>query len=108
MAVTRLPLLVLCDLGACSSDISVSKHAEPVARPSAAQVELQAATRDSSTSRDDIRKVQEMLAREGYHPGTTDGVWGPATASALKLYQRHHDLPQTGQLDADTRRRLDL
>lgn len=39
--------------------------------------------------------AQNLLAK-------ADGVFGPLTVAAVKTYQRHADLPQTGQIDGIT------
>jgi hypothetical protein len=36
---------------------------------------------------DQIRKIQQALQDQGYYPGAVNGVWGPATASALLRYK---------------------
>jgi peptidoglycan hydrolase-like protein with peptidoglycan-binding domain len=53
-------------------------------------------------SKSDVRQVQEALNKEGYSVGAVDGVWGPATASALRNYQEAKGLEPTGRLDHDT------
>jgi hypothetical protein len=54
---------------------------------------------DSSNADSSVSQVQSALAREGYYRGAIDGSLGPATRSALRRYQRDHDLDATGQLD---------
>jgi peptidoglycan hydrolase-like protein with peptidoglycan-binding domain len=71
-------------------------------RPTPAQTEAQAATRDSSATRDDIKGVQGRLTRDGFYHGPIDGVWGPATSDALSNYQRAHNLAVTGKLNTET------
>jgi peptidoglycan hydrolase-like protein with peptidoglycan-binding domain len=95
---------ILLLLGGCSM-FSPSPASQPatVARPTAAQTEERAANVDSSATRDDIKATQGRLAREGFYHGTIDGVWGPATASALSAYQTRHNLTATGKLDDATR-----
>ena len=41
--------------------------------------------------------VQVSLQRLGYNPGGADGVMGPATARAIKAYQKSNGLLETGQ-----------
>jgi peptidoglycan hydrolase-like protein with peptidoglycan-binding domain len=72
------------------------------AAQAAAHVEAQAASRDSSATRDQIRGVQGRLARDGFYTGPIDGVWGPATAGALGRYQAAHGLERTEKLDHET------
>jgi peptidoglycan hydrolase-like protein with peptidoglycan-binding domain len=53
-------------------------------------------------ARSDIRQIQEALNKEGYPVSAVDGVWGPATESALRNYQEAKGLEPTGRLDHDT------
>ena len=53
-----------------------------------------------------VRDAQRALARIGYNPGPANGVMGPATMDAVRAFQRSNDLPETGLLDARTRRAL--
>jgi peptidoglycan hydrolase-like protein with peptidoglycan-binding domain len=72
------------------------------AAQSAARTETQAASRDSSATRDQIRGVQGRLARDGFYTGPIDGVWGPDTAAAVSRYQHAHGLEETGKLNRET------
>lgn len=49
-----------------------------------------------------IRKLQHSLMQGGYEVDSTDGVWGPKTAAALREFQRIKGLPATGRADAPT------
>jgi len=99
-----LPSIALATLAACSSNPFAPTPVAPAAAPAptAAQIETRAATRDSTSSREQIKAVQLRLARLGYYPGTTDGVWGPATENALKRYQEKNSLPESGKMDQPT------
>ncbi|PLX34966.1 MAG: hypothetical protein C0605_11845 [Hyphomicrobiales bacterium] len=44
-----------------------------------------------------IARLQSLLSRAGFKPGPADGVIGPRTSTAIKAYERGHNLPQTGQ-----------
>jgi localization factor PodJL len=46
-----------------------------------------------------VRKIQILLAEQGYDPGPPDGVVGPKTADAVRAYQRRIGQPETGQID---------
>ena len=59
-----------------------------------------------SMSGPDVVKVQESLAALGYAPGTCDGVYGPATAAAVKAFQKARKLTADGWVGADTRTAL--
>jgi peptidoglycan hydrolase-like protein with peptidoglycan-binding domain len=43
-----------------------------------------------------VRRLQEALAALGYDPGTPDGVFGPATRSAVMDFQRSNRLNPDG------------
>ncbi|MDQ3738600.1 MAG: peptidoglycan-binding protein [Actinomycetota bacterium] len=56
-----------------------------------------------------VRAVQQAIMRTGLTLlGGADGVFGPATTSALKLYQRTNGLSVTGAVDAATARVMGL
>ena len=47
-----------------------------------------------SLSADQVRQVQQALKDKGMYQGQVDGIWGPATASALRQFRQ-----QGGQSD---------
>jgi localization factor PodJL len=47
-----------------------------------------------------VRKIQVLLAEQGYDPGPADGVIGPKTVDAVRAYQRRIGQPETGQIDS--------
>ena len=49
---------------------------------------------------------QARLNNLGFHCGEVDGIVGPHTRAAIRAFQRHKDLPITGDLDHDTRNAL--
>ena len=55
-----------------------------------------------------LAAAQEQLAQQGYYRGDIDGIFGPATRSAISRYQGEHHLDATGQLNPDTLRSLGL
>jgi Putative peptidoglycan binding domain len=55
-----------------------------------------------------IQQVQSRLQQAGNYNGRIDGVWGPATESAVRNYQQQHNLNPTGQLDGSTLAALNL
>jgi peptidoglycan hydrolase-like protein with peptidoglycan-binding domain len=63
---------------------------------------------DTRQTVDETKAAQQKLAAMGYYNGQVDGVMGAETEAALKKYQEKNNLPQTGQLDAKTRAKLDL
>ena len=48
----------------------------------------------------DIRLVQEALAEEGFDPGPVDGIWGPATRTAMSDYEKTNGAVADGYPDA--------
>ncbi len=46
-----------------------------------------------------VGAAQTDLTTAGYYTGPIDGLWGPATADAVKALQKAHGLPETGFLD---------
>lgn len=60
------------------------------------------ATQFAELTPDTIRSVQQNLQQDGLYHGSVDGVWGPATRTALRSYQQQHDMNPTGQLDQQT------
>lgn len=52
--------------------------------------------RGEDLSRDDVRKVQTSLAREGFYRGRIDGVWGRSTSQAILNYQTARYPGRTG------------
>ncbi len=50
----------------------------------------------------EVRAAQEALTKQGYAPGPVDGVYGPATFSAVEIFQEDVGLKVTGQLARNT------
>ena len=46
-----------------------------------------------------VKKIQTLLAEQGFDPGPADGVAGNRTRDAVKAYQRENGIAQTGQID---------
>ncbi|HWI52460.1 MAG TPA: peptidoglycan-binding domain-containing protein [Symbiobacteriaceae bacterium] len=44
----------------------------------------------------DVRAVQEILRVLGYYKGESDGVYGAATAEAVRRFQADHNLTPDG------------
>jgi peptidoglycan hydrolase-like protein with peptidoglycan-binding domain len=55
---------------------------------------------------DTIRSTQQMLKDKGYYQGEVDGVLGPQTRRALRLYQKEHNLTANGRMTRETAERL--
>jgi localization factor PodJL len=46
-----------------------------------------------------VKKIQTLLAEQGFDPGPADGVVGEKTREAVKAYQRQAGIAETGQID---------
>jgi lipoprotein-anchoring transpeptidase ErfK/SrfK len=55
-----------------------------------------------------VLDAQVALDRLGISPGSIDGVFGSQSRAALRAFQLRENIPQTGELDAETRARLFL
>ena len=53
-----------------------------------------------------IKEAQEGLEKAGFYKGKENGVYGKATRSAVKAYQKANKLPVTGQLSDSLLARL--
>ncbi len=56
----------------------------------------------------DVVDVQSKLEALGYSPGEIDGKYGPATAGAVRAFQRDHKLGQDGWIGPLTSNALEL
>ena len=56
----------------------------------------------------DVETLQEELSREGYNPGSVDGVFGPRTEEAVFAFQTAADLAVDGIVGPQTLRALGL
>ncbi len=61
---------------------------------------------DEPLSRDTVIDIQNRLARLGLYKDDTDGLLGPKTRSALRLFQQQTSLPADGHPSGETVRRL--
>ena len=53
-----------------------------------------------------VRRAQSALKDQGYYEGEIDGTMSARTSSALRTYQREHNLQETGDLDPQTAKSL--
>jgi lipid-binding SYLF domain-containing protein len=60
----------------------------------------------SGVSKEKVRQTQTALKRAGFDPGPIDGIMGPMTKTALRIYQSHHGLQVTGTINAETENAL--
>jgi peptidoglycan hydrolase-like protein with peptidoglycan-binding domain len=56
----------------------------------------------SVSSHEAMVEAQVQLKEEGYYDGPIDGLLTDSTVKALKKFQDHKDLPETGRLDLPT------
>ncbi|MEK7609177.1 MAG: peptidoglycan-binding protein, partial [Patescibacteria group bacterium] len=86
--------------------IQTSPPISPLTPISAEEAELPEFTRSLSlgTRGDDVRKLQEFLARdkEIYPEGLATGFYGPKTAEAVKRWQRKNNLDAAGVVGPKT------
>ncbi|MCF6291084.1 MAG: lytic murein transglycosylase [Desulfobacterales bacterium] len=61
---------------------------------------------DKPLHRTDIMKIQQLLAEQGFDPGSVDGIAGGRTRMAIKAFQRANQLPMDGYPSADLLDRL--
>lgn len=54
----------------------------------------------------DVFEVQEILTRQGFHPGSLDGIFGFASDKALRQFQKSHGLKADGVVGPDTWNKL--
>jgi hypothetical protein len=54
----------------------------------------------------DVLQIQQKLALLGYAPGVMDGVYGVATADAVRAFQRDNKLTVDGVVGSQTRKTL--
>ncbi|HEY1370357.1 MAG TPA: peptidoglycan-binding protein [Gaiellaceae bacterium] len=53
-----------------------------------------------------VKAVQQQLKAQGYLTGAADGIYGPATAQAVKAFQQANGLPVDGVVGPQTRTAL--
>jgi predicted chitinase len=53
-----------------------------------------------------VKAIQQQLKAQGYLTGAADGVFGPATAQAVKAFQSANGLPADGVVGPQTRQAL--
>jgi peptidoglycan hydrolase-like protein with peptidoglycan-binding domain len=93
---------LLAGLGACSHMMDSSRNNQAPAPPPAAMASPVVAP-------DMIRQVQATLQTDGYYKHRpVDGVYGRGTETAVRSFQKDHNLSSSGELDAPTLQALNL
>ena len=93
-----IAITLLAGLGACSN-IMGSSNSTP--RP--------VAMAQPTVAPDMVRQVQSKLRDSGYYKqGAVDGVWGSGTETAVRSFQKDHNLGSSGQLDVPTLEALNV
>ena len=69
-------------------------------------VQQSAPADDAPISRDTVIDMQNRLARLGLYKDEADGLLGPKTRSALRLFQQQQALPADGHPTQESVRRL--
>ena len=62
--------------------------------------------KSSSVSDEKVRHAQTALMNQGFDPGPIDGTMGPMTMTAIRNFQLHNHLQDTGTLTAETQNML--
>ncbi len=91
--------LFLFALGGCSTFRGLQEDAKTAANKVKGMFSREKKFTPSNTQ---VRKAQQQLRARGYQPGTSDGIMGPQTISALRRYQSANGLTVTGEVDSDT------
>lgn len=60
----------------------------------------------SGGNRQMVKRMQTALSNLGYDVGVPDGISGPRTAAAIRMFQRENGLQVTGKLDSETKKAL--
>jgi len=51
---------------------------------------------------DGIRKIQTALQKKGINPGPIDGIYGPLTKEAVRVFQDRYGIKATGDVNNQT------
>lgn len=57
-------------------------------------------------STNEVKEIQEYLAKEGYYTSEIDGNVGRGTRKALRKYQKDHALPQDGYANKEILKKM--
>lgn len=80
--------------------------AQPTPRPASDKAQQNYPMLTNGDSGDNVISLQMGLIELGFLKGTADGKYGPATADAIKAFQKRNSLPENGIADSLTQQRL--
>ncbi len=92
------------DPAANAADLAATKWAANASAPATASPTAIAA---SGETKQYVTRAQRLLAELGYNPGPADGLVGPKTRRAIKIFERERGLPVTGRADLGVVRALE-
>lgn len=91
-----------------SSNSSYSRQSYAAAQQPNYSLQSPSSSAQEPLTPDTIKQVQQTLRQDGMYHSRVDGVWGPASESALRSYQQQNNLNATGQLDQQTLASLNM
>lgn len=101
-AVTQTPAVTTPDVAAAepeptSIEQAIATNSVPAPRPRPS--DTPSATAPTAVASTQLaERVQQALKDRGLYAGVVDGIPGPATAEAVKSFERAQGLPQTGEV----------
>jgi peptidoglycan hydrolase-like protein with peptidoglycan-binding domain len=95
------------DSGTTTTPSDASGSTTPSGTDQAGATPSAASSSAASGGSRDVMDVQRALSTQG-HQLSVDGIMGPKTRDALRKYQQEQGLEATGELDAETARRLNV
>jgi peptidoglycan hydrolase-like protein with peptidoglycan-binding domain len=108
LAIGAIAVLPACSMMGNRSGEGIFGQSNSSNRTAAGTTSSSVTTQQSAVSPEMIKAVQQKMQHDGEYHGNIDGVWGPDTQTAVRDYQRAHNLNVTGQLDQQTLQAMDL
>lgn len=80
------------------SSTTASKSVAAIPKSVTLQPPVKPPAPDRSLNRDEVTELQTLLRKQGFNPGTRDGVMGPRTRAAVQAFAKAHqvDILQAG------------
>jgi peptidoglycan hydrolase-like protein with peptidoglycan-binding domain len=104
LAIGAIAVLPACSMMGNRSGGTYGQSSSNRATPTSTAV----TTQEAAVSPDMIKAVQQKMQHDGEYHGNIDGVWGPDTQTAVRDFQRAHNLNVSGQLDQPTLQAMNL